>query len=176
MMVSLENHWRKRTLILGDVNSGKTQMTLELLDRVIHQKKDKVAVIDLAPEKTRGIGGKMEVPSHPRISYRTTRIIPPRLTGKSVDEVEVYALQNANAIEELFSAYLKTPRKILVINDVSLYLQRGDLGRLLDVLRTSHTAIINGYYGKALGDSAFSKREKRQMDRLAEACDRVVRL
>ncbi len=176
MMVSLENHWRKRTLILGDVNSGKTQMTLELLDRVIHEKKDKVAVLDLAPEKTRGIGGKMEVPSHPRISYHTTRIIPPRLTGKNVDEVEVYALQNANAIEELFSAYLKNPRKILVINDVSLYLQKGNLGRLLDVLRMSHTAIINGYYGKALGDSAFSTREKRQMDRLAEACDRVVRL
>jgi hypothetical protein len=163
-------------LILGDVNSGKTQMTLELLTLIIDHEKDEVAVLDLAPEKTSGIGGKMEVPSHPRIFYHTTKITPPRLTGKNVHEVEAYAHQNADAITELFSAYLKNPRKVLVINDVSLYLQKGDLGRLLEVLNASRTAIINGYYGKAFGDSPFSTREKDRMDQLANHCDRVIHL
>jgi len=175
-MVSLADHWGKRTLILGDVNSGKTELTLELLTQIIDQKEDKVAALDFAPEKTQGIGGKMEVPPHPRISYLTTRIIPPRLTGKSIDEVDAYALQNVNAIEQLFSIYLKDPKKILVINDISLYLQKGDPGRLLEVLNTAHTAIVNGYYGKTFGDSKLSVRERKQMDRLAEVCDRVIRL
>lgn len=175
-MLSLEEYWGKKTLILGDVNSGKTRMTLELLTLIVDQRRDEVAVLDLAPEKTRGIGGKMEVPSHALISYHTTTIIPPRLTGRDNDEVEAYGLRNAKAIEELFSTYLKNPKKTLAINDVSLYLQKGNPDRLLEVLGSSHTAIINGYYGKALGDSSFSKREKRQMDRLVKVCDQVIRL
>lgn len=175
-MLSLEEAWGKRTLILGDVNSGKTQMTLELLTQVIDQRKDNIAVLDLAPETTRGIGGKMEVPSHSRITYYTTTIIPPRLMGKDIEEVEAYAYQNAKAVEELFSRLLKKPREVLVINDVSLYLQKGRLDRLLEVLGTSHTAIINGYYGRAFGDSPFSLKEKEQMDHLAKHCDRVIHL
>jgi len=175
-MLSLEEYWGKKTLILGDVNSGKTRMTLELLTLIVDQRRDEVAVLDLAPEKTRGIGGKMEVPSHALISYHTTTIIPPRLTGRDNDEVEAYGLRNAKAIEELFSTYLKNPKKTLAINDVSLYLQKGNPDRLLEVLGSSHTAIINGYYGKALGNSSFSKREKRQMDRLVKVCDQVIRL
>ena len=175
-MLSLEEYWGKKTLILGDVNSGKTRMTLELLTLIVDQRRDEVAVLDLAPEKTRGIGGKMEVPSHALISYHTTTIIPPRLTGRDNDEVEAYGLRNAKAIEELFSTYLKNPKKTLAINDVSLYLQKGNPDRLLEVLSSSHTAIINGYYGKALGNSSFSKREKRQMDRLVKVCDQVIRL
>lgn len=175
-MLSLEEYWGKRTLILGDVNSGKTQMTLELLTLAIDLKRDEVAVLDLAPEKTRGIGGKMQIPSHPLVSYHTVTIVPPRLTGRDNTEVEAYGLRNAKEIEELFSTYLKNPKRILVINDVSLYLQKGDFRRLLEVLRPSHTVIINGYYGKALGDSSFSEKEKKQMNRLAKACDRVIRL
>jgi len=175
-MLFLDEYWGKKTLILGDVNSGKTQMTLGVLARIIDHKRDKVAVLDFAPEKTQEIGGKMKVPSHPRIFYYTTTIIPPRLTGRDSDEMEAYSLRNAKAIEGLFSTYLKNPKKVLVINDVSLYLQNGNLGRLLEVLGSSHTAIMNGYYGKALGDSPFSEREKRQMDRLATVCDRVVHL
>ena len=175
-MLSLEEYWGKKTLILGDVNTGKTRMTLELVALIIDQKRDRVAVLDLAPEKTGGIGGKMEGPFHSLIFYYTTTIIPPRLTGRDSDEVEAYGLRNAKAIEELFSIYLKNPKKILVINDISLYLQKGNLGRLLEVLSPSHTAIINGYYGKTLGDNSFSEREKKQMDRLAKVCDRVIHL
>jgi hypothetical protein len=175
-MLPREEHWGKKTLFLGDVNSGKTQRTLELLAKIIDRKSDEIAVLDLAPEKTQKIGGKIEVPSHPRVSYYTTKITPPRLIGRNVTEVEAYARQNREAIEKLFSRYLKDPKKILFINDVSLYLQMGDLDRLLETLRPSHTAIINGYYGKTFGESQFSQREKRQMDQLAKVCDRVIHL
>jgi hypothetical protein len=175
-MLSLEEYWGKKTLILGDVNSGKTQMALELLTLTIDTKRDEVAVLDLAPEKTAGIGGKMPVPSHSLVFYYTTTIIPPRLTGRDRTEVEAFSLDNAKAIEKLFSTYLKNPKNILAINDVSLYLQKGDLSRLLKVLSPSHTVIINGYYGKSLGESSFSEREREQMNRLARACDRVIYL
>ncbi len=175
-MFSLEEYWERKSLILGDVKSGKTQMTLELLSRIIDQKRDEVAVLDLAPEKTRGIGGKMDVPSHPLISYWTTTIIPPRLAGRSIDEVEAYARRNAEAIEEVFASYLKNPKKILAINDVSLYLQTGSLDRLMEVLSLSHTVIINGYYGETFGNSPLSRKERCQMDRLVKVCDRVIYL
>lgn len=175
-MLSLDAYWGKKNLILGDVNSGKTRMTLELLTLIIHQKREEVAVLDLAPDKTRGVGGKMEVPSCALIAYHTTTIVPPRLTGTDRDEVEALSLRNARVIEGLFSTYLKNPKKNLVINDVSLYLQKGTLGRMLEVLGPSQTAIINGYYGKALGESPFSETEKEQMDRLAKFCDRVIHL
>jgi len=175
-MLSPKKYWGEKTLIRGDVNSGKTQLTLELLSQIIDQKKDEIAVLDLAPQKTRDVGGKMEVPAHSRISYYTTSIIPPRLTAKDIDEAEVYSLQNANAIEELFSTYLKNPKGVLVINDVSLYLQKGKLDQLLEVISPSHTVIMNGYYGRTLGDNTFSEREKEQMDRLAKMCDRVIHL
>ncbi len=175
-MVPHDEHWGKKTLFLGDVNSGKTQKTLELLAQVIDRKSDEIAVLDLAPEKTQEIGGKIDVPSHPRVSYYTTTITPPRLMGRNIAEVRTYARQNREAIEKLFSRYLKDPKKILFINDVSLYLQMGDLDRLLEVLRPSHTAIINGYYGKTFGESEFSQKEKKQMDQLAKLCDRVIHL
>ena len=175
-MLTLEDCWGKRTLILGEVNSGKTQMALDLLDQILAQSKDEIAILDLAPERTRGIGGKMDTPSDSRILYHTTKITPPRLTAKDLAEMETYALQNARAIEELFSLYLKNPKNTLVINDVSLYLQRGDPVRLQHVLQTSQTVIINGYYGKSFADSALSKREREQMDRLAEICDRIIHL
>lgn len=175
-MLSIARCWGKRTLILGEVNSGKTRLTLELLAGIIDQREEDVAVLDLAPEKTRGIGGKMEVPATPHISYYTTQIIPPRLRARDIDEVEAYSLQNAEAIESLFSTYLKDHRGVLVINDVSLYLQKGQLEELLKVLEPSHTIIMNGYYGKSLGESPFSDREKEQMDRLAKICDQVIHL
>jgi len=175
-MLALHAYWGKKTLILGDVNSGKTQMTLELLALIRDRERRKVAVLDFAPEKTRDIGGKMAVPSDPFVFYYTTKIIPPRLTGRNSTEAEAYASQNAKAIDVLFVRYMKNPRSLLIINDVSLYLQMGDLRRLLDVLRPSHTVIINGYYGITLGDSALSKREREQMDRLAQACDQVIHL
>jgi len=175
-MRSLDEYWGMKTLILGDVNSGKTQITLALLTQIITERGAEVAVFDLAPEKTRGIGGKIGVPPHAHIFYYTTTIIPPRLKGRDNTQVDAYARQNAEAIDGLFSSYLKSPKPVLVINDVSLYLQAGDLNRLLEVLGPSHTAIVNGYYGTSLGRGSFSRREREQMDRLATACDRVIHL
>ncbi|MBW2121127.1 MAG: hypothetical protein JRH07_04690 [Deltaproteobacteria bacterium] len=158
------------------MNSGKTRMTLDFVRLTVDRRSEEVAVLDLAPETTRGIGGKMVPPPHPLIAYYTTKVIPPRLTGRDEEEVESYSLRNAREIERLFSEYLKRPRGVLVINDVSLYLQGGRLERLMEVLRPSHTAVINGYYGKALGEGPLSRRERSRMDRLAALCDRVIRL
>jgi hypothetical protein len=176
-MLSIDEYWSKRSLILGEVNSGKTQMTLRLLASIMDQKgQEEVAVLDFAPEKNRSIGGKMQVPSHPLMSYLTTTIVPPRLTGKNHAEVEAHARRNAEMIENLFSAYLKNPKKVLVINDVTLYLQQGSLSRLVGVFTPSHTVLINGYYGTTFGDTPFSQKERAQVDRLVRVCDRVIYL
>jgi hypothetical protein len=176
-MLSLDEYWGKRTLILGEVRSGKTQMTQRLLASILGQKEqEEVAVLDFAPEKSQGIGGKIQVPSHPLISYLTTTIVPPRLTGRNRGEIEAHARKNAQMTENLFSVYLKNPKKILLINDVTLYLQQGSLSRLLEVFLPSHTVIINGYYGTSFDDTAFSQKEKAQVDRLIRVCDRVIYL
>jgi GTPase SAR1 family protein len=78
-MWSLEEFWERRTLILGDVNSGKTSITLGLVVQMVEQKGEEMAVFDLAPERIGDIGGKMDVPPHPLVSYQTTTVIPPRL-------------------------------------------------------------------------------------------------
>jgi hypothetical protein len=174
-MSKLENYWEKRTLIIGGLNTGKTELTAGILGQVLVSKKAKTALLDLAPELTMGIGGKLGVRPDPLLSYYTTTIIPPRLTARSSEEAEAYALQNAKAIEVLFSSYMENPCKVLFINDVSLYLQAGDLGKLLLVLNTAPTVIMNGYFGSGLGGGKLGKRERQQMKALQKTCDHLIK-
>lgn len=174
-MSKLANYWGKRILIIGDLNTGKSELTAGLLDQVLVSKRAKTALLDLAPELTMGIGGKISVPPNPFLSYYTTTIIPPRLTARSSEEAEAYALQNAKAIEALFTYYMKNPCEVLFINDVSLYLQAGDLGKLLSVLGTASTVIMNGYFGSGLGGGKLGKRERQQMKGLQKTCDQVIK-
>lgn len=175
-MVDVDNLLHKTTLIIGDVNSGKSLYTFRIIQSFIRNGITDIAVVDLAPERIKEIGGKMLHIEHPGVLYTTTDIVAPRLTGKGQNEIWSLAEQNAAAIEKLFEEYLRTPRKHLFINDVTLYLHEGDMKRLDQVLSSASTCVINAYYGKTFDESPLTERERDQVKQLIKRCDVLIEL
>lgn len=171
----VEEFRNKKTIIIGEVNTGKTSFLLDILMGFLKQGEKEIVLIDMAPESIRGVGGKIDHEKIDAVKYYTAKIVAPRLTGKTVEEVENFAQHNAKLIHEIFVKYLKNPSKILFINDVSIYLQAGDLNKLLALLHSTPTAIMNGYYGFGLGGGKLGERERENMKALQSRCDRVIK-
>ena len=162
-----------RTLIAGDVNTGKTSYLQLLLLEC--RGRGPIVVLDMAPERIHGVGGKMNIPSDPDIHYFTTAIRPPRLTAGDAHEAQRIAANNAKMIEKyLFKKAEAVNAQALIINDVSLYLQMGELSRLLELMERHPTVVINGYMGNTFKDSALTRREQKNMEGLSAACDQVI--
>jgi len=166
-----------RSLIWGEVKTGKTTLTGNLLARFVKDGYTDLAVMEFAPEMLRGVGGKMALPS-PATGLRvySPPIAAPRLSAGSPEEVEALAQANGAAIDQALAEYQAAPSKVLFINDVSLYLQARDPELLMDALAATPTVVMNGYHGSSLGDDAFSQRERAHVERLAKACDLVIAL
>jgi hypothetical protein len=175
-MIDVRNFLNKRTVIVGDVNSGKTQYTMHIIQEFLNSGIRDIAILDLAPEKVREIGGKMIPAEDPEILYMTTDIVAPRLTGTNDDEIQLLARKNKQAIEKLFDTYLQNPRDIICVNDVTLYLHAGSVDRLNQVLSTATTQVLNAYYGTTFRESSLSRREKEQVDVLLKQSDIVIEL
>lgn len=175
-MYTPEGFIGKKTIIVGEVNTGKTAYLNNILEEFRKAGQKDLTIIDMAPESVKGIGGKM-YPGEPGSGrYLSAPIVPPRLTGESEKEVKLLAEQNAVLIDQLFSQYLNNPSKALFINDVSIYLQAGGLDKLLLLLDSTPTVIMNGYLGHSLGGGELGERERRNMTALQERCDRVISL
>lgn len=176
----------KRTLIAGDVNTGKTTLTQRILDALCGQGLGpKIVIIDMAPEVPEamirekgltGVGGRLRPPADGDVVYLRDDLIPPRLSSRSEAEAEEKAIQNARKIEVLFWKYHELGREILFMNDISLYLQAGRAAQLIRWMEESKTVVANGYFGKKLGSGALSRRERKEMEILRAFFDRVIRL
>ena len=93
----------KKTLIVGDVNTGKTTRCREILEDFCRQGLgERIAVIDLAPEipeeilrdrGLKGVGGRLLPPDGSGVVYLHVPIIAPRLTSATEGE----ALEKARA-------------------------------------------------------------------------------
>ena len=167
----------RRTLIVGDVNTGKTRLTEAVLAAWADQGRSReIAVLDLAPETGRGIGGRLELPAVFQGLYLTTALAPPRLQADSEGAAEALATANAAAIAPLLDKIRRAARPILVVNDATLFLQAGDYDRLFAVLEACRTALINAYYGDSFPDYRLSRRERLLTERLMDACHEVIRL
>lgn len=164
----LENH---RCLILGELNTGKTSLTQVLLNEAEALRKS-IAVIDMAPDKKTGVGGKLVCDCDNNCDYYTTEITTPRLSGKTPEEVINLAELNKQRIDNLLEKY--NSRDVLFINDVSIYLQRGDVRKIVHVMSLSKTCIINGYFGTRLGNDSFSQEERTRMKELQNHCDKII--
>ncbi len=166
-----------RSLIRGEVKTGKTALLSLLLLRFIEEGYPDLAVIDCAPEMLRGVGGKISPPPEAAgLRIFSPPIAAPRLSGGSPQEVEALAQKNGAAIDRVLADYQAAPVEALFINDVSLYLQARDPEVLLEALASTPTVVMNGYWGSSLGQDAFSRRERVRMERLAAACDLVINL
>ena len=166
----------KKTIILGEVNTGKTAYLDEILNRFLEEGEADITVIDMAPDSVRGIGGKMSKAEICSTRYLTAQIAAPRLTGRSYQDAKTLARHNARLIEDIFAEYLENPGKVLFINDISLYLQAGNLDKLLTLIGSTPTVIMNGYYGFSLGGGELGERERENMNALRKVCDNVIRV
>jgi hypothetical protein len=176
-MDNIHHYLNRRTIIVGDVNSGKTSKTLNILELFLKAgHADKTAILDLAPGSIRGIGGKMPPPPDEPLLYLTTSILAPRLTGKDEYHTLRLAEENAFAIEKLFTKIYRQKRDILFINDATLYFQAGDFERFIKILDTASTHIINAYYGHTFSDSELTRREKNLTEALMERCDQIIEM
>lgn len=175
-MNSIKKFINKKTIIVGEVNSGKTVYLKDILGKFLEEGYTDLVVIDMAPENIRGVGGKINLGKHNLIRYLTAGIVAPRLVGGAQGEIVAFAKKNALMIDQIFSRCLRNPSNVLFINDVSIYLQAGNLDRLLSFLNTIPTVIMNGYFGYSLGGGEFGMRERHEMKKLQEKCDRVINL
>jgi hypothetical protein len=154
-MDNINYYMNRRTLIVGDVNSGKTSQTLNILKLFLKAgHAGRIAILDLAPENIQGIGGKMELPQNDSLLYLTTSI----------------------ATEKLFAKLLQQKREILFVNDATLYFQAGDFEHFLKILDIASTHIINAYYGHTFSDSELTRREKKFTEGLMKLCDQIIEM
>ena len=172
------NHYLNRqTLIVGDVNSGKTTQTTTILEQFLRAGYgEQIVVLDLSPDPVRGIGGKLALAPDTPVMYLTAQITAPRLMGRDAEHTLELAADNARKIEGLFTAFAIQSRDILFINDATLYLQAGNFTLFLETLAKSPTRIVNAYYGNTFVDSELTQRERKLSDDLIEVSDEVIRM
>jgi hypothetical protein len=176
----------KKSLILGEVKSGKTKFTAELFKEAVKLGYGfKIVIIDLAP-KTKifnkefiGLPLTEYIDIDSTVVYLKPKVKAPRIEGKNKEDILKIAEENAIAIEKAFKKFLESNREILFINDVSIYLHKGELNKLFSILNKAKTAILNGYYGKFFNNdlgSGISLREKCLMMELAKSMDMLIEM
>jgi hypothetical protein len=171
-----EDYLSRKTLILGDVNTGKTTLTRKVLEALCRQDLGgRIAIVDMAPEVPEklakekglpGVGGKLTPPEGHDILYLGGHYEPPRLSSKTEEEAMEKARQNRRISEGLFRKIDGQSRDILFVNDVSIYLQAGMTDNLTRWLEQAATVVANGYWGERLGGGALTKREKTETAKL----------
>ncbi|HDI74248.1 MAG TPA: hypothetical protein ENF57_04520 [Candidatus Korarchaeota archaeon] len=170
----------RRTLIVGEMRSGKTSYTALLLEELLSYFSE-VVIIDMAPalgDVGLPLSHYMEIPPH--VKYVRVRALRgPRKEGVTPEEVVFLAQQNASLIRPALEDFIEDPVPLLVINDLSIYLQAGPLDDLLRCLRLSHTFLGNSYYGKGLSEdkgTGISRRERKMVESLFSEMDFIIHL
>lgn len=174
----------KRTIIVGDVGTGKTLLTKRLLIEAINQSKESITVLDFAPQERTvngvKVGGYLCEDSLPHVRYYRSKLMKtPRLSAKDGVEVIKLADYNKDITEHMLHQFLESPTEILFINDTSIHLQRGNLQTLWNAIIRADTVVANGYLGEHLRQdhgTGVSRRERLLMQQLATEMDNVIRL
>jgi hypothetical protein len=166
----------RKLLIVGDVNTGKTTLTRRLLeDFCARGLGSRVVVLDLAPHISpelaaarglRGVGGHLDAPAASGALTIRERLEPPRLSSSSEAEAMTKAARNRGMVDAAWQRAYVPARDMLVVNDISMYLQAGSAEDLIARFAAAHTVIANGYFGKRLGGGELTRRERVEMERL----------
>jgi hypothetical protein len=163
----------KWTLIVGDVNTGKTMLTTRILETLCAADlSSRIVIIDLAPEisqdlasgkNVKGAGGRLTQPSGTGVVYISSLFEPPRLSSRSEEEAIAKAERNAGKVDGLIEEFNRFNRDILFINDISIAVQAGTAEKLVQQMNSASTLVADGYYGKRLGSGVLSVRERQEM-------------
>jgi len=99
-MDKIEPYIGKRTLIIGDVKTGKTGRSMEILRLFLSSDyAKKITILDMGTDPVQGIGGKMQPPPGEAVLYLTDTISAPRLMGKDAGHTLALAEQTARTLE-----------------------------------------------------------------------------
>jgi len=179
-ILDVEDVLYRRTLIVGDVGSGKTRLTARVLEKLVEKGfSDKITVIDMAPS-ARNVGARLSAYTRAveKVRYLfSENIRGPRLEGRDCREVLTIAESNRRIAEEYFEAFLQHPTEILIVNDITIYLHAGEVEKVFEVMEAARTFLANAYYGRTLSEdkgSGLSVREALLVKTLSGKCDRVV--
>lgn len=171
----------RKTLILGEAGSGKTQLAATLLQELTEEvKPEDITVIDFAPERQGDIGGKLTDYVHldSKVRYLSpSKVYTPRLTGNTPQQVLQYSEKNRENMEPLLNQFIQDSTPVLIINDVTLYLHKGEPQKILECIQQAHTILVTAYQGSKLDDdsgSGISSREKELTGELAGYMDFVM--
>ncbi len=180
---SLKEVLGRKTLFLGEVGSGKTRILAEIVEELVDiGLGEETTVIDMAPQKTMvgdlKIGGAIQeyTPKTHGVRYlRPKKIYAPRISSRNKDELIKMAILNAEALTPLLNLYLKQPSRILLINDLTIYLHAGQPSKILTCISKAETFIGTAYQGKYLEedkDTGLSRKERRLTEELKKHMDR----
>lgn len=181
--MAAEKYLGKKTLILGEVNSGKTTLTKRAMDALLCRQDlgARIAIVDMAPEipeelaRAKGlpaVGGKLMPPPGCDVLYLGGHFEPPRLGSKTEEEALRKAEENRRIIEGLFGRLHFRLRDILFVNDISIYLQAGTAESMTRWLDQAATVIANGYWGQRLGEGTLTERERTETAKLRRYFER----
>lgn len=173
----------KKVLILGEAGSGKTKLAARLLQELADLVNfESISVIDLAPERVGEIGGKLTdyLGATGSVKYYSPTIVyTPRLSGKSPEQVLRYAELNSENMQPLFDEFIRNPTEVLLVNDVTLYLHSGKLGKILECAKLAKTFLATAYYGSKLANdlgTGISAKERQLTKKLAKFMDITIKL
>jgi hypothetical protein len=186
-MFDVANLLGKKVLIVGDVGSGKTVLTLKIVYGLIDLGfGGRISILDFAPNLMlhcgRRVGGKFtDYSFNPKLvrMYIPVETIPPRILGKCRDEVLMYANMNRGRCGDAIKLFIDDPSDILVINDLSLYFHVGDLGLIVDAMKLCKTFIANAYFDGFIEDKfsmGISINEREVTMNLMKIVDIVINL
>jgi len=173
----------KKLLILGETGSGKTKLLAEILQELTWQvDPEEITVIDLAPQRTGEIGGKLTdyLNIDSRVRYLSPeKVYTPRLAGTSPEQVLRYAKLNKKSMEPLLNRFVRNVTRVLMLNDITLYLHLGELQTVLECVRLADTFSATAYHGSRFDKdfgTGISVRERQMTEELAAFMDSIVRI
>jgi len=173
----------KKALVLGEAGAGKTALAARLLQELMTLvRPERITVIDLAPERTGEVGGKLRdyVNLADGVKYLSPKnVYTPRAAGKSPEQVLRYAELNRKNMEPLLDWFTKNATKVLVLNDLTLYLHLGKLEKIVKCTRLAETFLATAYYGSRLAEdlgTGISSTEKQMVDKLSVLMDLIIKI
>ena len=177
-----------QTLLYGETNSGKTQITsnfIKFLIESLEYDKNDISILDFAPnlEIYQGlkIGGRIEefYEKSRECNYIPIegKIIPPRLQASNKNELYENACKNYKISSKILEEYDENPTNILIINDISIYLHLGCTKHLLESISRAETFFGNTYYGSSITQNfaeRFSLVERKKVELIIKEIERTV--
>jgi len=166
------------TLIYGEADSKKTFFTAKFIQFLLETKKivpKDISILDFAPKLTSinnlKIGGRIQdyyskSKNCNNIAFEG-EIIPPRIKARNKKELYDILCHNHKKVVKILENFNENPTKILIINDISIYLHLGSKKYLMDTINITITFFGNTYYGiliKSKFSTLLTLKEKKRVE------------